>query len=271
MLAVVDGVRRIETYLRLEDGQRSLPALIGSLGVGGLLIELGRSQAMREALQPDPHVQRHLLALADTVPPALQKPLPFPGQTFTQAVPGLEGSQLILELQSRMRAVEADVARALRDGGADLIIADGPLHDSLKFAGPEIVGCIKSHKRRLLPEDLAPLLYALQPGERTPIFQLDTEHGYERLSWYLRLAAPALGETALAGLVRLEVTCRQGLQKAQEAAAWTSAVLPRLKSHRFRDPRSPQNLVPVGALERELRRRLGDPALIQRRIRQWVA
>ena len=34
-----------------------------------------------------------------------------------------------------------------------------------------------------------------------------------------------------------------------------------------KDPRAPQNLYPIAGLERELRRRLGDPALLYRSLR----
>jgi hypothetical protein len=37
------------------------------------------------------------------------------------------------------------------------------------------------------------------------------------------------------------------------------------------DPRAPQNLVPIGALERELRHRMGDPGLVYRALRAVVA
>ena len=40
--------------------------------------------------------------------------------------------------------------------------------------------------------------------------------------------------------------------------------LPRFASDPVRDPRAPQNLYPVGALEARLRHRLGDPLLIRR-------
>ena len=47
-----------------------------------------------------------------------------------------------------------------------------------------------------------------------------------------------------------------------------STVLPRYGSSPHKDPRAPQNLFPIGGLERELRRRLGDPLLIQRALRE---
>jgi hypothetical protein len=36
------------------------------------------------------------------------------------------------------------------------------------------------------------------------------------------------------------------------------------------DPRAPQNLVPIGALERQLRHRMGDPGLVYRALRSAV-
>jgi hypothetical protein len=70
----------------------------------------------------------------------------------------------------------------------------------------------------------------------------------------------------MAGLVRLEVSASSGLKAAQDVAALASAVLPLFASQPGRDPRAPQNLYPVGALERHLRHRLGDAALIRRAI-----
>jgi hypothetical protein len=46
----------------------------------------------------------------------------------------------------------------------------------------------------------------------------------------------------------------------------TATVLPRFASKPHKDPRAPQNLVPIGGLERQLRRRLGDARLIQRAL-----
>jgi hypothetical protein len=47
----------------------------------------------------------------------------------------------------------------------------------------------------------------------------------------------------------------------------TAKLLPRFASSEHKDPRAPQNLYPIGALERELRRRLGDPHLLYRALR----
>ncbi|MEZ5258575.1 MAG: hypothetical protein R2705_17280 [Ilumatobacteraceae bacterium] len=45
-----------------------------------------------------------------------------------------------------------------------------------------------------------------------------------------------------------------------------SALLPRFASVPHKDRRAPQNLAPIAGLERQLRRRLGDPALLFTRI-----
>jgi hypothetical protein len=51
----------------------------------------------------------------------------------------------------------------------------------------------------------------------------------------------------------------------------SAAVLTEFASLAVRDPRAPQNLVPIGAIEQELRRRLGDPLLIRRGIEKRIS
>jgi len=50
-----------------------------------------------------------------------------------------------------------------------------------------------------------------------------------------------------------------------------AAILPRYAGVAHRDPRAPQNLQPVGALEAHLRHLLGDPGLAYRAVREAVA
>lgn len=44
-----------------------------------------------------------------------------------------------------------------------------------------------------------------------------------------------------------------------------------MASSPHKDPRAPQNLVPIGGLERELRHRLGDQQLLYRSLRGAAA
>jgi hypothetical protein len=72
-------------------------------------------------------------------------------------------------------------------------------------------------------------------------------------------------------VVRLEMSAAAGLEAARRAAGLTAQHLPGLASTADRDPRAPQNLVPVGALEQQLRHRLGDPRWIRRMLMQHLS
>ncbi len=118
---------------------------------------------------------------------------------------------------------------------------------------------------------------ALAPGQRTPVFTLGTT--WRRTSWYLALPGsqqpgsqqPGSQHAPWAGVVRLE--CPADLPPAGAAALadLTARLLPPLGSAPHKDPRAPQNLVPIGGLERELRRRLGDQQLLYRSLRAAAA
>jgi hypothetical protein len=67
--------------------------------------------------------------------------------------------------------------------------------------------------------------------------------------------------------VRCEVAADCAIDEAIELADTVASVLPRFASEPHKDPRAPQNLYPIAGLERTLRRRLGDPSLMERAIR----
>jgi hypothetical protein len=75
----------------------------------------------------------------------------------------------------------------------------------------------------------------------------------------------------LASVVRLEISASVGLAVARDVADLAAQHLPGLASTTDRDPRAPQNLVPVGALERHLRHHLGDAQWIRRSLMQHLA
>ena len=85
-------------------------------------------------------------------------------------------------------------------------------------------------------------------------------------SCYLRLTQPRRIEHVFAGLVRLEVKASLGPDKAIALLDQAAIKVFELASRAPKDPRAPQNLLPVGGLERQLRRRLGDPKLVRRGI-----
>jgi hypothetical protein len=72
------------------------------------------------------------------------------------------------------------------------------------------------------------------------------------------------------GIVRCETSGHLARDEAAAIADRTAAVLPLVASEPHVDPRAPQNLVPIGALERELRHRMGDRGLVYRALRHAV-
>jgi hypothetical protein len=86
----------------------------------------------------------------------------------------------------------------------------------------------------------------------------------------VRLAPIDDGHT-WSGLVRCEASAHLPLDTVRTIADRAAALLPLVASQAHLDPRAPQNLVPIGALERDLRHRMGDPGLVYRALRAAVA
>jgi hypothetical protein len=170
---------------------------------------------------------------------------------------------LILGVQQRMAALEIEVTRAVPD--AELVVVDGPLRgrDDL----PGVVGYVKTQHVRYLPDALQLVVGQLAPGERTPLFAIGGQ--WTRLSWYLRL--PGVLAHPLSGIVRCEVGAAVSPADAARFADSVARLLPGFASSPHKDPRAPQNLYPIAGLERELRRRLGDPKRAERALRQAAA
>jgi hypothetical protein len=175
---------------------------------------------------------------------------------------GTTAEQLWLGIQQRLADLESAVAR--QAGDAELVVVDGPLSHSRDV--PDAVGYIKSQRVQYLPLELREVLSGLPVGSRTPLFL--TSQNWSRFSWYMRLAA-ASGPAG--GLVRCELSADQPAADAIRAAGRVTATLPRYASALHKDPRAPQNLYPIGGLERELRRRLGDRDLAVRALRRAAA
>jgi hypothetical protein len=70
-----------------------------------------------------------------------------------------------------------------------------------------------------------------------------------------------------AGIVRLEIPQSAGLAPSIELASEVGSLIPSFAGVPHRDPRAPQNLQPIGALESHLRHLLGDARLAFRAVR----
>jgi hypothetical protein len=255
--AFVDGVRRIDVRLFAEEADASAPALAGSWAVGVAWSTLPPS--IGEIV-----VGRTLVVGGGLVHGDLTPIVGADGLRYVFiGVQGATPLDPIVGLQNVMREAEAALARRIFLGGdADLLVLDGPL---TYFADGPVVGMIKRQSRSYLPIERSKILNELGAGERTPLFQLG-EQRLERFSWYARLAPVRRIDGAMTGVIRLEVAKEAGLEKARLLANLTTAVLPRFASVVGRDPRAPQNLYPVGQLERVLRHRLGDAALVKQAV-----
>jgi hypothetical protein len=154
------------------------------------------------------------------------------------------------------------VGADVRFWGDDLLVVDGPLGDRRHIAGA--VGYVKAHHVSYLPPARQGVVTQLAAGQRTPLFATGA-HRF-RYSWYLRLPGPATH--AWWGVVRCELSGEMSRNDAVAVADRVTATLPRFASQPHNDARAPQNLHPIAGLERELRRRLGDPLLLERALRR---
>jgi hypothetical protein len=184
------------------------------------------------------------------------------GRYEVMSTKGSTPEELWLGIQERMGDLEGEVAADHAD--AALVVVDGPLSHRRHLEGA--VGYVKTQHVQYLPDDLRATLGTLPVGHRTPLFLTTTS--WSRFSWYLRLANDA---GPAGGLVRCEVKADMTVADAARLAHLVSASLPRYASARHKDPRAPQNLYPIGGLERELRRRLGDRDLVIRALRLAAA
>jgi hypothetical protein len=258
--AFVDGVRRIEHRLLIEEGERTFFGLLGSYGVGAAIVDgfarvahdtIGRKMVTGGGLR----LPRFEAAVSGSRAVVAFDPASEPENTPVAPMQGL---------QTAMRRAEAGLAERL-SAEADVVFLDGPLTYVTASARGPVVGYVKRLLRSYLDPSAAALLQRLEAGERTPLFLVEGQRE-PRYSWYLRLAAPTPIQSPLAGIVRLETTAAPGIDVARSLADSSARDLPRFASEAARDPRAPQNLLPIGALEARLRHRLGDPAIIRRAI-----
>jgi hypothetical protein len=152
--------------------------------------------------------------------------------------------------------------------GADLIVHDGPLPTGIH--GP-VLGFIKTPKR--LPScamENFQLLSCLKNGERSPLF-LRRRSGRDYYAWFISLKVPSRTDVALSTLALIETPDSNSFDLARQFADETASLLWRYAPRPYQDERAPQNLLPVGFLERTLRRQLGDRTWIQRLLLRELA
>ena len=257
LVTFVDGVRRIDARLTVDDPVAGpIPGICGTFAVGAVTWD---RRARRSEIGSETVERWAVLGRGrPEVFPIVDLDPPYTTVTTTDEDP----SALIRALHAGMRRAEAALAASL--AGTGFVVADGPLHDTAP--GP-VVGYVKSHHVEYLPPERSGIVAALARGERTPLFTI-ADHA--RYSWYVRLAELPGGHS-WSGVVRCETSGGWPLPEAIRIADRTAALLPHVASEPHIDPRAPQNLVPIAALERALRHRMGERGLVERALRAAVS
>ncbi len=256
-VAFVDGVRRVDARLTLDDPEHGpIPGICGTYAVGATLwlreerrSGFGPARVHRMAILSAGRGER--FPAADLNPAYVTEPISSPNP-----------DDLVRHLHTRMRRAEGEHAAGLSHEGW-FVVADGPLND---LSPQSTVGHVKSHRVTYLPPERNAVVAALAAGQRTPMFTISA---FQRYSWYVRLAEMPGGHS-WSGVVRCEASGQLPREDVRTIADRTAAILPKVASEAHMDPRAPQNLVPVAALERQLKHLMGDRALVLRSIRAAV-
>jgi uncharacterized protein len=248
-----DGVLRVDGRGWLVDADGvTHPALAASYAAGVVRCDLigGAAEVVHA------RVERALLtpalgAAASGTGPSRYAPHPVPEASAA----ALDG-----HLRGLMSGLEIRVCTDSRQSTVDeLLIADGRLRGRRHL--PLTIGYVKTQSTSYLPVELVPVVTGLAAGQRTPVFQLSTLY-----SWYLRL--PGHGGGPWSGVIRVECSGDLTAQQAIALADTSAVTLPRFAATGYKDPRAPQNLVPIAGLERRLRGMLGDSRLLHRTLQR---
>ena len=253
-LVFIDGAQQVEAWLTITAGDDPEPVPGAAFAVAAGAVVAGRG---RPAVVEGLRVARFVLTVGDRL-----VELPPTGGFAWEPRTGAarEATGIARRVGQFRQDLELALAERLAAPGR-LVVLDGRLSFLRDAAGP-VVGAVKSHHRMYLPPAEARAVIALGVGQRTPLFAI----GEDRLSWYQRL--PGVGCAGWAGILRGEGARAVGVDEARRLADRATAELPRFAGRAHRDPRAPQNLSPIAALEGHMRRRMGDRRLALRAVRR---
>ena len=258
-LAFVDGTRRVELGLwQIErDTGRTLRGIAGAYAVGatvcrpGMMAEFAALRRGRVCIWTG--------GLTGSLGPSA-------GYFWeSQSLATTDPDKPLEALQNLMRDAEAHLAQELAEHGWQVVL-DGPF-SRLRSLRRMVAGYAKTHHRQLLPDDQHRRVPSLGIGERSALWAL----GDDRFTCYMRVGSPTSVGSPWSGVVRLEFPAFAGFEAARDLADRLTATLPRYAGRHHLDPRAPQNLQPVRALEQQLGRVLGPPRLAAQAARNAVA
>jgi len=254
-LAFVDGVRRGDAYLYLEDPETGALAhgVAGAHARGAALSEDGQIRCG--------HVETTRLVIWGSGHSAALPEARGGYRWQSASVADSDHDAPLRELQRRMRQSEGRLAEQLASDGWT-VVCDGPL-SFVRSTDLPVCGYVKTHRRPLLTAEDHGKVATLAGGQRSPLFVVS-----DRYSCYLRLVERTVIHGPWHGVARLEFPQSTGFDEAQRVADELAATLPRFAGVSHIDPRAPQNLQPIGALEEQLRRRLGHPRQAAMAVRE---
>jgi hypothetical protein len=165
------------------------------------------------------------------------------------------------QTQNEMRDLEE---LALNHDPETLSLVDGPL---MRREHPLAIGVIKQHRGNYLGSEAKcwQVLYDLEPGQRTPAFQIATPR--PRISWYLKLDG-AHGSMPNWGFVRIEISKDhfEGQGRDRGYLDRLSNALLHLRCRQSSYARAPVSMEPIVRAEESLKSLLTPPATLAQRF-----
>jgi hypothetical protein len=271
----LDGSRRLEARLHLEDDSGHLAyGALATTAVGAVRTLPSVSPGARATFAQRPRIRRWCLASSGLQGSAVDLlaragwlgELSYVPSSFAESDP----AAVIPALQKLMHAEERDLAGDMMQQWPDaLLIFDGSL--PFKGPGPRMAGYLKTFTEMRVTGPELRIVRQLRQGQRSPLYLVrhrDSSHAY--FEWFLRLRDPLAWHNTLAGMVRMQVYASSQPDRrfafARSVADWAALHLPSFATRAHQDPRAPQQLLPIRALEAELRRHMGHPLLLNRRM-----
>lgn len=258
-LVFIDGVRRVEARLIVRRQDRICHGAFGSHAVGAVRIAdaaasfaelrvtrlaiVGAGESIGVAVPVKPNLVYQPLSTADTHPDAPLR-----------------------ALQEDMRIEEERLGRDMANA-SDALGTDGPLTFEETSRAP-VLGYIKRIFKLYLPREQIGLYprsaRASEPRSSRCVLAGDFRGSPGSFAWPIRPPAHPTSPASQGW----KFPKWSGPRRLGDAS---TAILPHFVPSRWRDPRSPQNLLPIGALEMTLRRQMGDGRLVRRHIETLIA
>ncbi len=285
-LLFIDGSRRIEARVLLEDEEQQVAfGALASYGIGAVdccphqsrvakfvdLQAIGLNATERVCVVGRGQKYEDF----DILPRLTSQLGNLKYKTVSTAEQDVDA--VVRELQDIMLKAEHNLAANLESNFKNaLIISDGPRPYMGKTPVKSVVGYVKTiHKMSISKKELT-VVRELEQGERSPIYLIGGDDKSKQIfEWFLRLRDPNPWLFTLAGMVRLQAYAgsrpEEKLEEVKALADYLSLLLPKFASQQHQDPRAPQQLLPVRGLEAELRRNMGNPQIIRRRITEHLS